>query len=190
MTATNKTISATQLFEAHSRGEPVAIVDVRTRAEFEAMHTAGARHHPLDEFNPKRTVESFGVSGLGVNVPLYVICHTGRRAAIAAERLAQSGYSNVTVIEGGTQAWDAERLPMVRGHTRRVLPLPQQVQIAVGVLLLLKTLLGVTIHPVFFALTAALGVGLVYSGLTDNCALAQLLGRMPWNRARTVEQSA
>jgi hypothetical protein len=79
---------------------------------------------------------------------------------------------------------------VVRGRVRRTLPLPQQVQVAVGALLLLKTLLGATVHPLFLALTAALGAGLIYAGLLSNCALAQLLSRMPWNRAQTAESAA
>jgi hypothetical protein len=59
-------------------------------------------------------------------------------------------------------------------------------QIAVGLLLILKTVLGATAHPAFFLLTAALGIGLIYAGLNQNCAMARLLSWMPWNRARTA----
>ena len=104
--------------------------------------------------------------------------------------MAQAGYYNVKLIEGGTQAWEANKLPVVRGRSRRFVPLAQQVQIAVGLLLLMKTLLGVAVHPVFFAFTAALGVGLIYAGLTQNCALGQLLSRMPWNRVQAAERAA
>ncbi len=190
MNASEKLISAAQVFEARSRGEPIAIADVRTRAEFEALHAVGASHHPLDELDPKRTVESFGVPGLGLDIPLYITCQTGHRASVAAERLAQAGYRNVKLIEGGIEAWEADKLPVVRGRRPQVLPLQQQVQVAVGMLLLLKTLLGVAIHPVFFVLTAGLGVGLIYAGLTHNCLLAQLLNKMPWNRVRAAQQSA
>ena len=70
MVAAEQSVSATEVFEARSRGEAVAIADVRTGSEFEAVHAVGASHHPIDDFDPKRTVESFGVSGLGVDVPL------------------------------------------------------------------------------------------------------------------------
>ncbi len=190
MVAAEQSVSATEVFEARSRGEAVAIADVRTGSEFEAVHAVGASHHPIDDFDPKRTVESFGVSGLGVDVPLYVTCQAGQRASIAAERLAQAGYYNVKLIEGGTQAWEANKLPVVRGRSRRFVPLAQQVQIAVGLLLLVKTLVGVAVHPVFFAFTAALGVGLIYAGLTQNCALGQMLSKMPWNRVQAAERAA
>ena len=183
-------VTARQVFEAQGRGEPVALADVRSRAEYDAVHAVGARHHALDDFDPERTVKSFGVPGLGTDVPLYLTCYSGQRAATAAEKLVQAGYPNVRLVDGGTQAWERERLPVVRGHSRRVVPLPQQVQIAVGLMLLLKTLLGVVIHPAFFVLTAALGVGLVYAGLTQNCLLGQLLSKMPWNRLRTAEGTA
>ena len=183
-------VTARQVFEAQGRGEPVALADVRSRAEYESVHAVGARHHALDDFDPERTVGSFDVPGLGTEVPLYLTCYSGQRAAAAAEKMVNAGYPNVKLVDGGTQAWETERLPVVRGQARRVVPLAQQVQIAVGLMLLLKTLLGVAIHPVFFVLTAALGVGLVYAGLTQNCLLAQLLSRMPWNRLRTAERPA
>jgi hypothetical protein len=154
------------------------------------VHAVGARLHPLDAFDPDRVVQSFNLPGLGREAPLYVTCKGGFRAKKAAERLVDAGYPNVTVIDGGTDAWEAANLPVVRQRAAQTLPIAQQVQIAVGLLLLVKTFLGATVHPAFFILTAGLGVGLVYSGLTQNCALAQLLSKMPWNRARLAESSA
>ena len=190
MTSTYNTSSPAQVHAAQSRGETVPIADVRTPAEFEAVHVQEARSHPLDDLEAERVVASFGIEGLGRERPLYLTCQSGRRAAMAADRLAAAGYRNVVLIDGGTEAWEAAKLPVVRGRVRRVLPLPQQVQVAVGALLLLKTLLGATVHPLFFALTAALGAGLIYAGLTQNCALAQLLRKVPWKRARTAESAA
>ena len=37
-------------------------------------------------------------------------------------------------------------------------------------------------HPAFVALPAFVGLGLVFGGLTDTCAVGLLLVRMPWNR--------
>lgn len=178
-----------RVFDAQSRGEQVAIADVRSFAEFHTLHAVGARSHPLETFDPQRVVASFDISGLGRDVPLYVTCQSGRRAEIAASRLIAAGYPNVTLIAGGTQAWESANLPVVRARVPSVLPLAQQTQVAIGVLLLLKTFLGVAVHPVFFALTAAIGAGLVYAGLTQNCALTRFLSRMPWNRPRTAEHA-
>jgi rhodanese-related sulfurtransferase len=189
MSATIRSVPASEVHAARVRGESPAIADVRTPAEFAAVHAVGAINHPLDGLDPATTVESFGIAGLGREVPLYLTCLAGQRAALAADRLAAAGYPNVALLEGGTRAWEAEKLPVVRGRTAPVLSLPQQVQVTIGALLLLKTVLGTAVHPVFFILTGAIGAGLIYAGLTENCLLARVLGRMPWNRIQAAERA-
>ena len=53
-----------------------------------------------------------------------------------------------------------------------------------GLLVLLGVLLGWLVHPVFFGLSAFVGAGLVFAGLTDTCGMGMLLVRMPWNQVR------
>jgi len=43
--------------------------------------------------------------------------------------------------------------------------------------------LGVAVSPRFHALSAGVGAGLVFAGVSGICGLATLLRRMPWNRA-------
>jgi len=42
--------------------------------------------------------------------------------------------------------------------------------------------LGFLLHPAFFGLSAFVGAGLVFAGVTDTCGLAMLIARAPWNR--------
>lgn len=177
-----ESISPSALNERMRGGEPVALLDVRTPAEFDARHVRGAHLLPLDELSPDRAIARLGGNGLGKEQPLYVTCQSGLRAAQAARRLAEAGYPRVTVLEGGVQAWAQAGLPVVTGKARSTLSLERQVQIALGVLVLLKVGFGFAVHPAFFVLLAALGVGLVVAGITENCALARLIARMPWNR--------
>jgi hypothetical protein len=58
------------------------------------------------------------------------------------------------------------------------------VRIAAGLLVLLGALLGWLVHPAFVALSAFVGAGLVFAGLTDTCGMGLLLARMPWNRVK------
>jgi SulP family sulfate permease len=44
------------------------------------------------------------------NRPIIVVCRTGRRSARAADALRKEGYENVTILEGGLRAWEAEGL--------------------------------------------------------------------------------
>ena len=70
---------------------------------------------------------------------------------------------------------------MVRG--RKAISLERQVRIAAGSLVVLGTALGAFVHPGFLALSAFVGAGLVFAGVTDTCGMGMMLARMPWNRA-------
>ena len=56
------------------------------------------------------------------------------------------------------------------------------VAIAAGLLVLLGVLLGFLAHPALFGLSAFVGAGLVFAGITDFCGMGLLLAKMPWNR--------
>jgi hypothetical protein len=49
-------------------------------------------------------------------------------------------------------------------------------------LVLLGTVLGAFLSPAWLLLSASVGAGLVYAGVTGSCLLAQLLARLPWNQ--------
>ncbi|HUG90784.1 MAG TPA: rhodanese-like domain-containing protein [Planctomycetaceae bacterium] len=172
---TTSTITPRRLSELRESGAPVELIDVRTPAEFGEVHVDFARNVPLDALDPA----SFPHNGNG-HEPLYVICRTGNRAAKACEKLAAAGRPNVVNVEGGTQAWADAGLPVVRG--RKAMSLERQVRIAAGTLVLIGVLLGWFVHPWFLALSAFVGAGLVFAGVTDTCGMAMLLARMPWNR--------
>lgn len=161
-------------------GQTPVLLDVRTDAEYRAGHAEGARLVSLDEIDPRALPTLIGKPGLGRYETLYLTCQSGARARRAAERLAEAGYHNLAVIEGGTKAWEQAGLPMVRRG--RAIGLDRQVQIAVGTLLVLKVIFGFTIHEIFFAAVPLIGVGLIVAGVTRWCGMANLLARMPWNR--------
>lgn len=150
------------------------LLDVRTPAEYEEIHAPGAMLQPLAELDPGRVAEQAG------GRPVYVICRTGSRARQACGKLASSGISVFAVVEGGMEAWEAAGLPVVRG--RKTLSLERQVRIAAGSLVIMGTALGVVVHPAFLGLSAFVGCGLVFAGITDWCGMGLLLARMPWNQ--------
>lgn len=71
-------------------------------------------------------------------------------------------------------------LPVTRG--KKSMSLERQVRIAAGSLVLLGAGLGWWVHPAFVALSAFVGAGLVFAGLTDTCGMGMLIARMPWNQ--------
>jgi rhodanese-related sulfurtransferase len=159
------------------RGEAVELIDVRTPAEFEAAHAEGARSLPLDSLDPEAFLRARGVAVTG---PVYVICQSGVRGRRACERLETAGCPEVVNVEGGTTAWEAAGLPVVRG--RKAISLERQVRIAAGSLVVFGVAFGTFVHPAFLGLAAFVGAGLVFAGVTDACGMAMLLARAPWNR--------
>jgi rhodanese-related sulfurtransferase len=161
----------------HRAGEPIALVDVRTPIEFAAVHAANAIHVPLDSFDPAKLPCSAG------STPV-LLCKSGGRATKAANRLVEAGIDCI-VVEGGTDAWVAAGLPVVR--ERSVISLERQVRIAAGSLVLIGAVLALLVHPYFIGLSAFVGAGLVFAGVTNTCGMGLLLARMPWNRVASTK---
>ena len=112
--------------------------------------------------------------------PLYVICRSGIRGGQACEKLMKAGFLNAVNIEGGTLACVEAGLPVKRG--KKVISLERQVRIAAGALVLLGAVLGWFVDPVFIGLSAFVGAGLVFAGISDTCGMGMILARMPWNQ--------
>jgi len=181
-------ISPQQLHEAKRRGQYAPVLDVRSAAEYRAGHIPGAQLISIDTLSADALAYAFKRPSLGHEETLYISCHTGPRALQAAERLEQAGYTNLTLIEGGTQRWQQLGLPVER--CGRALSLERQVQIAIGSLLMLKVFLGFSVHELFFALTAMIGIGLIVAGTTRWCGMARLIAHLPWNRNMNCTQTA
>jgi rhodanese-related sulfurtransferase len=175
------TVTATELEQARSAGRAVELIDVRTPAEFRALHVAYARNVPLDRLDPAAVMRARGTRAK----PLYLICRSGGRGRQACEKFLAAGFANVVNVAGGTLACAAGGLPVVRG--KEAIPLERQVRIAAGALVLLGAVLGWLVHPAFMGLAAFVGAGLVFAGVTATCGMGLLLARMPWNQVKGPE---
>lgn len=173
------TISPAALNTRVQSGEPVELIDVRTPIEFREVHAHGAQNLPLDQLD----AGAVAASRKGNADPLYVICRSGGRASKAIEQLAAAGVQNLVNVEGGTLAWDKAGLPVQRGQ--KTMSLERQVRIAAGSLVFLGAVLGFFVHPYFIGLSAFVGAGLVFAGLSDTCAMGMMIARMPWNQVKT-----
>jgi rhodanese-related sulfurtransferase len=169
-------ISAAALAQLHGTGKDIDLIDVRTPAEFQEVHVKFARNIPLNELEPSQIAQARNGSA---NEPLYVICRTGGRGQQACEKFAKAGFANVINIECGTLACENTSLPLIRGQ--KVMSLERQVRITAGSLVLVGVVLGWLVHPYFVGLSAFVGAGLVFAGVTDTCGMGMLLARMPWN---------
>ena len=171
------TIQPAELHRVLAEQPDSTVLDVRTPVEFAEVHVAQARNIPLDRIDPSGMLAAAEVSS---DRPLYLLCRSGARASKAAEKFARSGFNHVVVVEGGTMAWVEAGLPAERG-TVKVISLERQVRIAAGLLVLTGVLLAVFVHPYFIALSAFVGAGLIFAGITDFCGMGLLLAKLPWN---------
>ena len=178
------TISPKALAQRQSEDPQLEVIDVRTPVEFQEIHLAFAHNIPLDRLDPKAVIQARnGSSGK----PLYLICKSGGRGQKACEMFEQAGFPNAVNVEGGTQACDAAGLPVLRG--KKAISLERQVRIAAGSLVLIGAVLAWLVHPAFIGLSAFVGAGLIFAGITDTCGMGMLLARMPWNQCQTSANS-
>lgn len=168
------TFSVASPIELSQNRTSALLLDVRTPAEFQEVHIEGSVLKPLHELNPDEIKPlTEGKSAC------YVICRSGGRARQAAEKLAQSGMTALKVLDGGVTGWEKAGLPVARG--KKTISLERQVRIAAGALVVTGSVLGYLVDPLWIALSAFVGAGLVFAGITDTCGLAMVLARMPWN---------
>lgn len=149
------------------------LVDVREADERAREHVPGTRHHALSKLS---TIDTAGAKAVIFH------CRSGARTAANASRLAGAAGCDAYVLEGGIDAWKKAGLP-VTTDTRQPIEIMWQVQITAGSLVVAGVALGFWVAPAFFALSAFVGAGLVFAGVTGWCGMARLLGLMPWNRA-------
>jgi rhodanese-related sulfurtransferase len=171
-----KVIGAKGALKKHEGG--ARLIDVRTPIEFRSEHASGAEWHELRRLGPEY-INDPGFSS-DRERELVFLCKVGVRARKAAERFEAEGFRNVSVVEGGTDAWVKSGLPAERGEEG--VSLERQVRITAGGFVFLGTALGVFLSPYFLIIPAFFGAGLFHSGVTNTCAMAMLLTRMPWNR--------
>ena len=161
------------------------LIDVRTPVEFREVHATSARNIPLDSLDPHAVMQARNGTA---KEPLYVMCRSGNRSTKACQQFVDAGYSNVVNVEGGANAWDAAGLPVVRG--KKAVSLERQVRILAGFLALLGAVLGFFVHPYFIGLSAFIGAGLMFAGITDTCGMGMMLAKMPWNQCKDESCSA
>ena len=87
---------------------PPRLIDVREADEYAVAHIAGAELLPLSQW-PAIAAEKLTDPGQ----PLLIQCHHGGRSARATEFLLRNGFTDVTNLAGGIDAWSIEIDPSV-----------------------------------------------------------------------------
>ena len=170
-----RSVSAQQLAVLAGSGK-LHILDVRTPGDFASLLIAGSVNVPFERLDPPALLARFGA-----DTPLYCVCQTGTRSQLAADRLRAAGFTNVVHVDGGTNAWTSAELPLLRGE-RSVISLERQVRIAAGLISVLGIIAGALIHPAGYVVSALVGAGLFYAGVSNTCGMSMVLARLPWNQ--------
>jgi rhodanese-related sulfurtransferase len=155
------------------------LVDIRGRDEYARERIPGARNRPVDTLS---TVDE------GAREVIFH-CKSGNRTAVNAPKLASAAACDAFILEGGIEAWKQAGLPVAR-DTRQPIEMQRQVQIVAGSLVLLGIVLGQYVVPGFLALSAFVGAGLVFAGVSGWCGMAKVLAVMPWNRRGATGEAA
>lgn len=155
------------------------LIDIREPDEYAREHIIGARLVPLSGFDAHDFDRDHSKA-------VVFHCKSGSRTAANASRIIAKGFREAYMLAGGLEGWRAAGLPT---HIDRSAPIDimRQVQIGAGSLVLLGVILGFAISPWFFLLSAFVGAGLTFAGVTGFCGMARILQFMPWNR-RTTSQ--
>lgn len=156
------------------RADRAVLVDIREADEFARRHVLGALSRPVSSFENAHLKIAPGQD-------VIFTCRSGMRTAANCARLGAAVEGQAYVLEGGLDGWAGAGLP-VEENRRAPLEMIRQVQICAGLLVLLGVALGFTVSSGFFALSAFVGAGLTFAGLTGFCGMARLLALAPWNR--------
>ncbi len=85
------------------------LLDVREPAEYAAVHARNAILMPLGEVSSRlKEIEAYK------DKPIAVICRSGHRSAKAVALLQEAGFTQVSNVQGGTNAWEQAGLEVVR----------------------------------------------------------------------------
>lgn len=158
----------------------MCILDVRTAAEVKASALPNCLHIPLHELTPARLQNEIEKSGKN-GAQVYLLCQGGKRAEMAADQLTGNVDSELVIIEGGMNAVKQSNIPLA-AQGKEVIPLERQVRIAAGLLVITGAILGTWFNPAFYGLSAFVGAGLVFAGVTDICPMGMLIAKAPWNK--------
>lgn len=175
---TTGTVDAAELF---GRLDEVRVLDVRTAAEFGTAHIPGSYHVPLD------TLGEHCPEICRVDSDVVLVCQSGARADQAAQKLSAAGMTGMRVLTGGINAWTGAGGEVIRGEEKWAMD--RQVRLVAGSISLTGILLSTKL-PRAKWLAGFVGAGLTFSALSNTCAMANLLGRLPYNRGSSTDVAA
>lgn len=107
-------VSAADAARALESNPAILILDVREPGEYAEGHIPGALNIPRGMLEPKADLEYPNREPrlADRSLPIIVHCASGARSAFATDVLQSMGFTNVTSMAGGIQAWRKKGLPV------------------------------------------------------------------------------
>lgn len=172
--ATPQTIDSAEVLRMQRDEPAVRILDVRTSGEFQSVHIPGSYNVPLD------TLQEHVGDLADIDRPVVLVCQSGGRATDAHRRLTSAGKTSVHILDGGMEAWLDSGGGVVRSGNERW-AMERQVRLVAGTIALLGIVASLYV-PKAKWLSAGVGAGLTFSALSNTCAMASVLGKLPYNK--------
>lgn len=168
------TIGSPELRRLRDEDPNLRVIDVRTGGEFESSHIPGSYNIPLD------TLGEHARDLAVVDHPVVLVCQSGSRASDAKTKLDEAGKTKLFVLDGGMNAWQAAGGEVNEGSAGKW-AMDRQVRLVAGSLVL-AGILGSLVAPKAKWLAGGVGGGLFFSAVSNTCAMANVLGRLPYNQ--------
>lgn len=161
------------------------IIDVREKNEFLDKHIPSSINIPLSTFD----CEAPNVLEHFKDKKIIFMCSRGKRAQLACSSLQKLDLVLAhppEVYDGGIMRWIKEGNPIVGNDSKPIIPIIRQVQIIVGSIITVFSLLALVFNPLWILGALFIGCGLVFAGISGVCILAILLSKAPWNNKKIL----
>lgn len=168
------TIAAADLRRLRLDDPDLRLIDVRSGGEFESSHIPGSYNIPLE------TLGEHAGDLAAVDHPVVLVCQSGGRAANAQSTLDNAGKSGLFVLEGGMNAWRSVGGEVNESSSSRW-AMDRQVRLVAGSLVLATVVASIGV-PAAKWIAAGVGAGLTFSAISNTCAMANVLSRLPYNQ--------
>ena len=106
--AANVVNLTTDEFASSIKNSEVVILDVRTPGEFATGHIEGAINIDVEG-----TTFDLQIAQLDKSKEYAIYCRSGRRSAVAAEKMADSGFTKLTNLKSGVIEWQGSGYQLV-----------------------------------------------------------------------------
>ena len=157
------------------------IIDIREVDEYKREHVSGSVNIPMSTF------ESWGLEKFKkyADNEVIILCRSGSRAHISKELIKRNCKCNVRVYEWWLIEWKKEGKDVIEWNTQNnsfYIPILRQVQIIVWFIVVISSLLAYFVNINFIFIALFVWGGLTFAWLTWTCALAVVVGKLPFNK--------